>query len=477
METTDFKFSVDLSQHIYFCGMDVHKHEITAVVYAADDSMQEFSKQCIFNTNTDGFKQFWNFIKKYRPHGFVMEATGIYHHIVVRFLEQHQQEVEWPFEICVVNPSDVAGLPGHTKSDKIDAKNLARYLAKGLLVSGKMPIGVMEDLKAIFRMGVKIEQQRTTVKNRIKKVLDRAGIRPVEFNLNSEWTRAMVLQLVQNSQTLGDLLSNFDQIEHPLYEYRTYIRKALPKFKPYYALQLSPAQRMLIRQNLVELDFQTSRKILLAVEVDKILLLRPGLRDSAALLNSITGISAYGAVWILAEVGDFKHFKSQRAFLSYCGCCPNTKATANKVFFAHTNRHSNKFLRLIFTQAAQVVCNLAKKDTELKQYATRTLAKKGIYAPKLAYSTIAAKICKIAYAVIRERKPFREETYQKKTGRLQNQQFTLIELKEIRRARNNLRRVAELNNIGLLNSEALALAQGLDDVLTGKKTVSSKQMS
>ncbi len=29
MEDSDFKFSVDLSQHTYFCGMDVHvRHEV-----------------------------------------------------------------------------------------------------------------------------------------------------------------------------------------------------------------------------------------------------------------------------------------------------------------------------------------------------------------------------------------------------------------------------------------------------------------
>ena len=175
MEATDFKFSVDLAKHRYFCGLDVHKHECTAAIYADDDSKHEFVKECVFNTDSLGFTQFWNFAKKYHPHEFAMEATGIFHHSVVNFLESKRSDVTWVFEILVVNPADVAGIPGHPKNDKIDAKNLARYLAKGLLKSGKMPIGALEDMKAIFRMGVKIEQQRTAVKNRIIKVLDRAG--------------------------------------------------------------------------------------------------------------------------------------------------------------------------------------------------------------------------------------------------------------------------------------------------------------
>lgn len=469
MEATTFKFSVDLAQHRYFCGLDVHKHECTAAIYAHDDSLHEFVKECVFNTDASGFANFWNFAKKYKPHGFVMEATGIFHHVVVHFLEQKQREMKWVFEIVIVNPADTAALPGHPKNDKIDAKNLARYLAKGLLVGGKLPIGVLEDMKAIFRMGIKIEQQRTALKNRIIKVLDRAGIRLTDFNLNLEWTRAVLVQIIQNKGSFGDLFSGIEADSHPLRPYLTFIRKAMPKLQPFFAVTLTSAQSMLIRQNLVELEFQTARKILLALEVDKIMIGRPGLRESAELLHSIPGISPYGAAWILAEIGDIKHYYSARAFQSYCGCCPNTKATANKVFFSHINRHSNAYLRLLFTQAAQVVCNLVKKDSALKSYATRMASKKGQYSMKLAHSIVAAKICKVAYAVLRDRAPFHDQTHAKKRLISQNGGFTVLEMKALRRARNNLKRVAELNSIGLLGEDALKLAEGLDDVLQGKK--------
>src|SRR5271157_4920024 len=110
METTDFNFSVDLAQHVYFCGLDVHKQECTAVIYASDDSLHEFRKESVFNTDPTGFKQFWNFVRKYHPHGFAMEATNIYHHLVVRFLEAKQALTPWPFEIVIVNPGDATGL-------------------------------------------------------------------------------------------------------------------------------------------------------------------------------------------------------------------------------------------------------------------------------------------------------------------------------------------------------------------------------
>ncbi|MHA1764344.1 MAG: hypothetical protein ACTSYC_11415, partial [Promethearchaeota archaeon] len=42
-------------------------------------------------------------------------------------------------------------------------------------------------------MAFRLEKDRTALKNRIKKTLDRAGIRPRFFNLNHQWTRGMVI--------------------------------------------------------------------------------------------------------------------------------------------------------------------------------------------------------------------------------------------------------------------------------------------
>jgi len=466
MEKKLFKFSEDLTNVIFYCGMDVHKHEITSCIYAQDRSKIDFIKINVFQADQNGLKQFYGFVSKYRPVLFAMEATGIYHHVIVQYLDQKRIDSRWNYEIIVSNPADAAGLPGTKKHDKIDAIKLAKYAASGLLKNGKQIIFAMEDLKSLFRMAVKLEKERTMLKNRIRKTLDRAGIRPRGLSLNNEWTKYLIYEFIQQSKPLGSFIQYFLQNPTVLLKHRNTVLKNIDKFEGFYELSLTSVQRALIRQHLVDLDFKTSRKTILALEVDKLLLDCPGLRQQAFQLSTIPGISAFSAVWILAEIGSISYFHSWRKFRSYCGCCPNIVSSAGKVYSAHTNRHSNKFLRTLFYNAAIVVCNFVKSNSDLKTYATRILTRKGERSKKLAYCIIAGKIAKIVYATLCDhtyfapKSPYPSITFE--SG------FNILELKDIRRARNLLRRVGNLKHLGLLGEDALILAEGLDQAI-GKK--------
>jgi len=44
-----------------------------------------------------------------------MEATGIYHHVIYRFLVKKRAHSEWAFKILVVNPADASGIPNRQK--------------------------------------------------------------------------------------------------------------------------------------------------------------------------------------------------------------------------------------------------------------------------------------------------------------------------------------------------------------------------
>jgi len=281
MEEKPFKFSVDWTKTACYCGLDVHKYELAVAVYSKDDSESKFLKTNVFSVDSKGLEQFWNFVKKYHPYGFAMEATGIYHHLIFRFLQKKRLEVHWPFKIVVINPSDASGIPGRQKHDKLDAENLATYLAMGLLKSGKPIIAILEDLKAIFRTAKSLEKDRTSLKNRIKKTLDRAGIRPRRFNLNHEWICEFLHHFINQSHSLGEYIQEIHENKILLKRYRNKIFKNLSMFVPYCEFSLSSAQRALVKHDLVELDFKTARKSLLAVEIDQLIVERPGLREHA----------------------------------------------------------------------------------------------------------------------------------------------------------------------------------------------------
>lgn len=110
MEEVEFKFSVDWTKTIFYCGLDVHKHELSMAIYSEDTSKSEFLKTNVFSIDSKGLNYFWGFVRKYRPYEFAMEATGIYHHMIYKFLKKKRANVRWPFKIIVVNPADALGL-------------------------------------------------------------------------------------------------------------------------------------------------------------------------------------------------------------------------------------------------------------------------------------------------------------------------------------------------------------------------------
>jgi len=472
MEEIEFKFSVDWTKTAFYCGLDVHKYELAVAIYSRDDSQSDFLKTNVFSVDSRGLESFWRFVKNYRPYGFAMEATGIYHHVIFKFLKEKRSKVRWPFKIVVVNPADASGLPGRQKYDKIDATNLAKYLAMGLLRDGNAIVEVLEDLKAIFRMAARLEKDRTILKNRIKKTLDRAGIRPRRLNFNYDWVSKLLQELIEQEHSLGVFIKNILADESILKQYRNKIRKHLKEFVPYFEFSLTPAQRTLIRQDLVDLNIKTARKSLLAIEVDQLILERPGLRKQAHNLASIPGISPFSAVWILAETGGIKQFPSMRQFLAYCGCCPRIVSSAGKVYSAHISRHSNSYLRMIFYNAAVVLCNFSKKESALKEYAKRITHRKASRGMKLVYCILAAKLVRIIYALLRDETPFEPDygiSPMKQIDIDHPCEFSVADKKTIRRARNCLNRVNDIQKIEIIGEYAKEMARLLDLTLQGKK--------
>nr|MDO8117611.1 IS110 family transposase [Candidatus Sigynarchaeota archaeon] len=406
MTVAGFKFSDNWKATTFYCGLDVHKYQLTAAIYARDDSGNEFSKSEIFGTDGAALKMFFAFVKTYRPIKFAMEATNVYHHVVATFLERMKERAEWMYDVFVFNPGDATNIPGRQKNDPVDARDIARYLAAGLLKAGKSIITALEDMRAIFRTAARIEVDRTALKNRIKKAMDRGGLRPVGFDLNTNWARDFLYHLTDHEGTVGTFLDKSLTASGPLNAHTKIIGRNLPKFEPYKDVILTYGQKAVIRQDLVELEFKTARNALLAVEIDNLIALRPGLKQVIENVASIPGITPYSAAWLVAEVGHASMYRTVRHFLSYCGCAPRVMMSSGKVYSAHVSRRSNKFCRTIFFNAAKVMCFVVKKDSALKQYATRVVNRKRDRGMSLPVCIVSAKIARIVFAILRDNTAF-----------------------------------------------------------------------
>nr|MDO8118796.1 transposase [Candidatus Sigynarchaeota archaeon] len=233
MATTTLKFSEDLDNTRFFCGLDVHKRQLAVSIYGKDDAGHEFVKCETFGTDTRSLESFFAFTTPYRPKCYGMEATNIYHHVIATLLEQKAKVVDWIYDIIIFNPSDATGIPGYHKHDRLDATKIAQFLRAGLLKSGRAVNVVLEDMRAVFRMAARLEQDRTALKNRIKKTLDRAGVRPEGFDLNTQWAVELLNVACEHEGTFQELFETLPT--HPAFAacHLSPIRRNAPKFEPY----------------------------------------------------------------------------------------------------------------------------------------------------------------------------------------------------------------------------------------------------
>ncbi len=470
MTSAEFEFSEDLDNTRFHCGIDVHKHQITVAIVGNDDSGNEHVAEEIFSTSPDGLAHFWGFSRKYKPISFSMEATNVYHHVVVTFLEEKKLEATWVYSVIIASPPDVAGIPGRQKFDAADAKSLARYAAAGLLKSGHEINVPMEDMRALFRSAMQVEKERTRLKNRIKKTLDRGGFRPVGLDFNYNWSRDFVYQLTNHEGTIGEFYEKCLTTQGPVPQHVSTIARNKPKLEPFFKIKLSPGQLALVRQDLVELEFKTTRKAMLSVEIDRIICFRPGLKQKIQNIESIPGISPYMAAWLVSEIGDVTRFADVRCFLSFCGLSPRIISTDTKVFSCHVNRKSNKIVRTMLFHAAKAVSIATKEPSALKAYADRTMERKRHRGIKLAFSITSAKIGRILYAILRDNVAFSPDLARPRLpATVENgTNFTITDRRLIRRARNALARVGSLEQLKGIAKNAAYFADALDKVLKEK---------
>ena len=97
-----------------------------------------------------------------------IESTGEYWKPVSNLLEG-------TFTVFVVNAAHVKNVPGR-KTDKTDARWLAKLMRYGLLQASFIPPQGQRDLRDLTRYRTKVVQARSREVNRIQGVLERANI-------------------------------------------------------------------------------------------------------------------------------------------------------------------------------------------------------------------------------------------------------------------------------------------------------------
>ena len=114
------------------------------------------------------------------------------------------------------------------------------------------------------------------------------------------------------------------------------------------------------------------------------------------------GMGFVSASTILAEIGDFRDFRSPDKLAAYCGLVPSVYQSAGKLINGHITKHGSPHIRSMIIEVAHAIIR-TKRDSKLKKFFLRIKARRGT---KIGVVALTRKVLCILYHLL-----IRQETY------------------------------------------------------------------
>ncbi|BDG60321.1 IS110 family RNA-guided transposase [Caldinitratiruptor microaerophilus] len=354
-------------------GLDIHKKTVTACVITP-----EGKETRTFGTMTGDLLMLGDWLESRGVTHVAMESTGVYWKPVYNVLEGYE------FELLVVNAQHIKAVPGR-KTDVKDAEWIAELLRHGLLRGSYIPSRPERELRELVRYRKSLIRERTTVVNRIQKVLEGANIKlaSVATDVLGKSGRAMLEALIAG-QT--DPVALAALAKGRLQEKRDQLEQALQG-------AIGSHQRMLLRLQLQHVDFLDRQIEELSREIDERML---PFEESLRRIETIPGVGRRTAEMLLAEIGpNVSRFPSAAHLASWAGMCPGNNESAGKRRTGRT-RKGSPWLREALVEAARAAA--PTRNTYLSAQYHRLAARRGANRAAVA---IGHTILVIVYHILR----------------------------------------------------------------------------
>ena len=380
METTDRMNVI----HARAAGVDVHKMQLTATVRLARPGAQAEVITRVFSALPSGITALVDWLLSHGVVAAAMEATGIYWETVFGALAGAGVK---PMLLHAQHVKQIRG----RKTDIADSIWLARICQFELCTPSLVLPAKFRELRQVSRMRRQIVGERSRVRNRVHKILDRAGIRAggVLSDLFGVNGRHILDGLVAGDLREAILAS----LSHHVQRHYETLYDALSH-------RLTPRQHFLLQDHLWAFDRAEWR----IAEYDAVI--AEGLaehRTHVNLLTTMPGVDRYSASAMLIELGpDIPVFPSARHCAAWAGLCPDNNESAGKRRVARSRR-GNTTLRAILTECALGAARTS--HCQFKGYHKALTVRRGY---KRATVATAHKILRIAYQILRTGRPYHD---------------------------------------------------------------------
>jgi transposase len=359
-------------------GLDVHKADVVACLRTVSPGGKVTKQVRTFSTMTCALRELADWLSSEAVTHVAMESTGVYWKPVFQILEDR-------FTVWLVNAYHIKQVPGR-KTDVKDSEWIAQLLQHGLLRPSFVPPRPVRQRRDLTRQRARLVSDKTSVANRIAKVLEDANIKlgAVATDILGVSGRLMIRALIGGQD---DPASLADMARGKLRKKTAALEQALDgAVTEHHRDQLQRLwDQLLALEGLIErLDDRV------------VTLMDPPTWEAIARLITIPGIDRWTAEVLVSELGtDMTIFPTSAHLASWAGICPGNNRSGGKARSGRTTK-GNRWLRRALTQAAWAASHT--KETYLSAQYRRLAMRRG---KKRALVALGHTILVIVYHILK----------------------------------------------------------------------------
>jgi transposase len=324
-----------------FIGIDLHKKTISiCLVNKGRKVLEQHKMACI---DEEALRRFFAEQPLFQ---LTVEATASYEWFV-KLVEP------WANRIVLAHPKKLRIIAESTrKSDKIDARVLAEFLALDMIPPAYRPTPRQREHRVLVRQRVHVQRRIASVKNKIRRILS-------NYNADRQnlFTRCGMQYLAEFAVSAADRFT-LDQLTE---QYR------------------------LFQKHVVACD-KMLRKFAATASASE--------AEARAVLATIPGVGPLTIDVVLSELGDIRRFRSQKDVAAYAGLIPACRESAGKVKQGGITKEGSRLLRWILVEAAWRLTGKTRRWGRLYE---RLAARKG---KKRAIVAVARRLLCVMAAML-----------------------------------------------------------------------------